>query len=95
MSEVAVAGTSLEERVVEALREGLGRLGIPAEVEAERVPDVEFSRVYVTAPAFANLWYSERQDLVWRILDEHFSRDEQFHISGIHTMTPDELEGNA
>lgn len=94
MSEVATAAP-FEVRLADVLHEDLRKAGIHAEVETERVPDLDLYRVLVTAPEFRSLWSSERQDLVWRIVDHHFSRDEQFRISSIYTLTPDELEGKA
>jgi hypothetical protein len=35
----------------------------------------------------------ERQDLVRRIMDRYFTRDEQLHVSLIYTLAPDELGG--
>ncbi|MBN1344832.1 MAG: hypothetical protein JXQ73_19215 [Phycisphaerae bacterium] len=47
----------------------------------------------VTAKKFGQLRPSERQDLVWRIIKQHFSAEEQLLISMILTLTPDELQG--
>ena len=34
---------------------------------------------------------SERQDLIWRIIDQHLPPDEQLRISMIYTVTPKEM----
>jgi hypothetical protein len=48
-------------------------------------------RVFVVTDTFAKLRASERQDLVWRIIDRQFSPDEQLRVSMVYTVTPEEL----
>ena len=93
MAEVMTRSADFPRRLVEVLRDGLRKVGIDAEVETERVPDLDLHRVLLTAPEFHNLWASERQDLVWRIIGQNFNDDDKMRISIILTLTPDELEG--
>jgi hypothetical protein len=92
MSEVAVAPSKFEQRLIQVLRDDLLKAGIQARVETERVPDLDLYRVLVTAPEFGNLWSSEQQDLVWRIVHRHFSFDELLHVSAIYTLAPDDVQ---
>lgn len=81
------------ERLKKALRQGLRSAGIRATIEAEPVQRTKLQRVLVKSGAFEDLAFTERQDLVWRIVDREFSADEQLLISMILTMTPTEARG--
>jgi len=83
----------LGERLEVALREGLERVGITAKVETERVPDTRLHRALVTSPQWQHLGHMDRLEVVWRIVDHAFTRDEQLYISSIWALTPDEIEG--
>ena len=50
-------------------------------------------QLLVTAKGFGELEFTERQDLVWRMMDREFTADEQLRISMILTMPPDEARG--
>jgi stress-induced morphogen len=65
---------------------------IRADVHIEAVPGLPLKRVYVVSKDFKKLRGGERHDLVWRIVDEGFSRDERFAISMIATVTPEEYD---
>lgn len=80
-------------KLTEALGTGLRDAGIRAEIEAEPVPGTRLHRVYVVAAKFKALNPFERQDLVWRIAQATLTQDEQFLISMIMTLTPQELAG--
>jgi hypothetical protein len=95
MSEVATATQTFAERLVQALRDGLEKVGIEAEIETEPVRGTLLVRAGVVSPQWEPLTYGDRQEVVWRIADRFFSRDEQLHISSIWTLTPDEMEGKA
>ena len=82
-----------EDRLRKALKEGLDVAGIDATIETEAVPNTKLHRVMVTANGFGDLRFSERQDLIWRIMDREFGPDEQLRISMILDMTPGEREG--
>ena len=81
------------DRLERALVEGLKAGGISAKVYAEPVPTTKLHRLMVLAPKFAALRRSERQDLVWRIVDQFIGPDDQLKISMILTLTPDEAKG--
>jgi len=75
------------------LRTGLAQAGIKARIRIEPVEETSLSRVLVTSEQFCRLDPSERQDLVWRIIGQSFSPEEQLRISMILTLTPDEVNG--
>ena len=77
----------LKDILVSSLKEG----GIDAAVKIEPVLLTKLHRVLVTARNFKDMSSSERQNLVWRILDGEFSPEEQLRISMILTLTPEEL----
>ncbi len=79
-------------RLRQVLRQGLREAGIEAKVQVEPIRGTKLHRVIVVADGFEKLRPSERQDLVWRIIDRkpEFA-DEQLRISMIYTLTNDEL----
>lgn len=93
MAKIKSPGRSFTSRLVDAIRNGLAAAGIAAQVRTEPIRGTKLHRVYATAPAFKKLQHSERQGLVWRIVDASFPSDERFRISMIRTLTPDELTG--
>jgi hypothetical protein len=76
-----------------ALVDGLKASGISAQVGIEPVPTTKLHRVMVLASKFKALKHSERQNLVWRIVEQALAPDEQLKISMILTLTPDEAKG--
>ena len=90
MAKVTARTGSFPARLKQVLVEGLVQAGIRASVKTEKVPQTKLHRVRVTACEFSNLQPSERQDLVWRIVAQEFSPQEQLKISMILTLTPDE-----
>jgi hypothetical protein len=84
---------SFQRRLAQRLVDGLKVGGIRAKVQSEPVPQTKLFRVNVIAPAFESLRPSERQDLVWRIVSQHFDSEDQLRISMILTLTPNELAG--
>jgi|GEM_PF-876663 len=83
----------INKRVKASLTEGLRAGGIEARIGLESVPGTKLWRVKVISPKFAKLRPSERQDLVWRILSDSLTREEQFQISMVLTLTPAEESG--
>lgn len=71
-----------------ALREGLLRLGFPADVEFEPVPGTPRYRFYVESARFAGLPHSESQAMVWQIAERALNPDDQLHVSMILTLAP-------
>jgi hypothetical protein len=74
-----------------ALSEKLRAKGIESRVEFEPLKGTKLYRFAVYAPAFAKMWVSERQDLVWRIASSVLPGDEQFQVSVILTLAPEDL----
>ena len=94
MSEIAdldVEETALEQRLEHALEKGLSQRQIQAEIGTERVAGTELVRLIVVSDQFSQMYRSERQDLLWRIARENLNADDQFRISFILALTPDEL----
>ena len=91
MAEVKTARDTLSKRLKETLLEGLKRQGVTARVETETVPTTRYVRALVTAKQFENMYSSERQEVVWNLVNRAFTRDEQLRISIILTSTPEEL----
>jgi stress-induced morphogen len=63
----------------------LGRVGIVSELEFKTVPETKLFRMTVTSPNFKKLRYSERQELVWRVVAKNLSPADQLHILSIKT----------
>jgi hypothetical protein len=79
-------------RLKKALIDTLHDTGIDATVDMEPVPTTKLYRVAVLAPQFKKLKHSERQSLVWRILEKAISPDQQMRISMVLTLAPDEVK---
>jgi 4'-phosphopantetheinyl transferase EntD len=92
-AEDVAAADHVRRDLANVLRDGLRKVGIDAEVDTEAVPDTLLHRAIALSSQWERLSYGDRQEVVWRILDTAFSRDEQLHISSVTTLTPDELEG--
>jgi hypothetical protein len=94
---VRVASTSqkvLAERIAEALKSGLATAGITLEeIETEPIRGTKLIRVTLVAKGFERVNHTERQDIVWRILNRTLTPDEQLRVSMVVTLTPKELAG--
>lgn len=80
-----------QKRVRGVLSKGLAEAGIQATIRTEAIPQTKLTRVQIVSPTFRQLRHSERQDLVWRIIGQHFTANEQLHISMIMTLATQEL----
>ncbi len=87
MAKVATLGSRLRDVLIQ----GLDTAGIEARVDIERVQGTRLHRVFVIADAFAKLRPLERQDLVWRIIDQSLTPDERLQVSMIYTVTESEM----
>ena len=85
-----ITAQAFRQKLKSVLLSGLAAGGIKAEVEMESIPGTKLTRVLVTARKFKNLRPSERQDLVWRIVEQHFTPDDQLLISMIMTLATNE-----
>ncbi len=75
------------------LIDGLKSQRIEAEVDSEPIRSTRMHRVIVLAKKFKQLHPRERQNLVWHIVDNKISREDQLSISSIVTVTPKEFAG--
>lgn len=92
MLELATNTESVAGRLESTLGDGLKSVGIEVQVEVESIPTTRLARAMVVSPQWSHLAQLERQEVVWRIVDRQFTRDEQLLIGSIWTLTPDELE---
>ncbi len=81
-------------KLTAALRDRLEHAGIKAEIKSEPVETTNLYRFFVLASAFEKMKPSERQSIVWRVAEENLSKDEQFLISMILTLSPKEYSVN-
>lgn len=82
-------------RVRDAISSELVRIGIPnARVTVEPITGTKLHRITVVAAGMRKLRHSERQDLVWRIIDEALPKDRQLFIASVYVFTPTELSGD-
>jgi hypothetical protein len=89
MAKVKQTRSSFTDELKQVLLDGLKKAGLHAVVGFERVPSTKLVRVWVTSAQFKKMMPSERQDLVWRIVGQHFTPDQQLLISMILTLPPD------
>lgn len=82
-------------RARKALTEDLARAGIPAEVTVDAIRGTKLHRITVIASKFAKLRFTERQAVVWKIIDQELSKPEQLFISMVLTLTPSEASGES
>ena len=83
-----------DERLVNALKGDLRAAGIRVkEASSEPVRGTRLHRVTVIAKGFDSLGYTGRQRLIGRILERHFTPDEQLRISTVYAFSPDEARG--
>ena len=79
---------SLKEKVTDALVEAVGK---EAKIELE---DVEPNKVggVVLSGSFATVSPGDRQELIWKSLDQHLNLSERARVVFIVTDTPEEYE---
>jgi hypothetical protein len=83
------------DQLVRALEQELARAGVKADVSSEPVPGTKFYRFYVQTPKFRTLDHSERQGVVWSIVERTLRPQDRLFVSMILTLTPAELKGAA
>lgn len=91
MDKVNASQAGFSSRLERVVKEGLSTAGIKAVTMTERVPGTKLIRLIVMAAAFEQLGPTERQNLVWRIIDSKFSSDEQMRISLVVALSKKEL----
>jgi hypothetical protein len=77
-------------KVKRVLTKALTKEGVKPSILSERVTGTRFVRLVVVASKFARMGYSERQSVVWRILQEDLEPEERRRISMVLTLTPTE-----
>src|SRR5690349_21798314 len=83
--------STLADRVVSALKSGLKTAGFTVTaIQTEPIKGTKLFRVTLIAKGFEKIWHTERQDLVWRILQHVITPEEQLHISMVLTLAPTE-----
>ncbi|HMN40664.1 MAG TPA: hypothetical protein PKE29_07435 [Phycisphaerales bacterium] len=82
-------------RVRNALMQDLARAGIAAEVTVEPIRGTKLHRITVIAGKFAKLRFTERQAVVWKIIDQVLDKKDQLFISMVLTLTPSEASGES
>ena len=88
------ARNGFEERLIKALKADLRAAGVSVKsVTAEPVRGTKLHRAMVVAKGFDELGFTERQDLIWRIISRHFTPEEQLQISTVYAFSPDEARG--
>jgi hypothetical protein len=81
-------------RLRSVLVTNLAKAGIKVEdFSTEPIRGTKLNRVLLVADAFDNMGPSERQDLIWRIVGQHFTSDEQLRISMIMALSSKETVG--
>jgi len=86
-----VADPPFVEKLTAALRSRLEKAGLNVDVSSEPVHFTKLYRFYVVSRNFKAMGQQERQKLVWHIVENVLSADEQLHVSMILTVTPDDL----
>jgi hypothetical protein len=78
-------------RVASVLEKDLKAAGFSVEaIETEPIKGTKLFRVTLIAKGFEKIWVTERQDIVWRILQESFTKAERLRISMVVTLAPSE-----
>lgn len=91
MASVTKHPKSFALRIQEVVKSGLASAGIKAITATESVPGTKLTRLIVMSSAFENLWASERQDLIWRILNQELTPEEQLKISMVVALSRKEV----
>lgn len=81
--------------LIEALSANLNEAGLDSEIQVESVEGTRMYRFFVISDQFGKLNYSERQNLVWRIVDKALPQSDAIKISMIMTLTGEEASGES
>lgn len=72
-------------------QEDLRALGLKSTVRVEPAGTTKLFRFFVVSDAFKNLRHSERQNIVWRVVDRTLSPEDSIKVSMIMTLATTEL----
>ena len=94
MAKVKTSRTTFGQKLEGKLVDGLRQSGIHVEdCTVEPIRGTRLHRVLLLSKGFKHLTAPERQSVAWRIIDAHFSPEDQMRISMILTLTPGEAAG--
>ena len=82
--------TEQQDRLRGELTNGFAEREINARVELEESGLPGRYRIYITAPEFEQLTEVERQDVLWQILRERWTREDQLRITLALTLSQQE-----
>jgi hypothetical protein len=74
-----------------ALEKDLRALGLKSTVSVEPAGTTKLYRFFVVSDDFRDLRHSERQNIVWRIVDKTLSAEDSIKVSMIMTLAKEEL----
>src|SRR5438046_1892071 len=83
MPKISASTSSFVHRLKGVLADSLTAAGLDTEVRTEPVRLTKLYRVLVVSKQFKHMRPSERQDLVWRIVGDKLTQQEQLRISMI------------
>jgi stress-induced morphogen len=79
------------QQLVSALTTTLRGNGLTAGITFEPVVGTKMYRFYVVSDEFAEMMHSERQSLVWRVVDQALQQADALKVSMILTLTRNEI----
>lgn len=77
--------------LTDTLERNLREAGIDCKVRQEPVQGTKMYRFFVVAEGFKQMQHSERQTVVWRIVDKAIQPSDAVKVSMIMTLTPEEF----
>jgi hypothetical protein len=87
MGKISTSSSTFAGRLEGVVKDGLLVAGIKAVTLTEQVPGTKLVRLIVMADEFEQLSPTERQNLVWRIIEKKFSSEEQMKISVVVALS--------
>lgn len=75
------------QNLIDALTKNLGEAGLECEIRIEPVAGTKMYRFFVISDGFAAMQHSERQTVVWRIVDKAIPQSDAVKVSMIMTLT--------
>lgn len=75
------------QNLVDALQNNLAEAGLESEIKIEPVPGTKMYRFFVVSDGFGAMQHSERQTVVWRIVDRALPQSDALKVSMIMTLT--------
>ena len=82
--------TAGRSRLTESLEAGLHERGFKATVNLDKSTLAGKYRLFVVSRTFGKLSEAERQDVIWQVIREKWSRADQLRLTLTLALTPDE-----